>query len=173
MSIRNMISIIFVLAFTLVLHVSFLHANGSPQWVTGEVASVVEKQDSGLISLKLPDGELVSIISKSDLLKGINIGDIVTVQIIEGSAQIIQLAQTKPSATPEPEKRDKGVQWVPGEVVSIQKGATDSLLSIRMWDGTVFNVASSNDNIHDVKVGDYVIAKVLNGWAQAVDKKER
>ncbi|MCI0480174.1 MAG: hypothetical protein L0213_01135, partial [Candidatus Dadabacteria bacterium] len=54
------------------------HANGSPQWVTGEVVSIVEKQDDGLISLKLADGALFSISSKPSLLEGVEIGDVVT-----------------------------------------------------------------------------------------------
>jgi hypothetical protein len=147
------------------------HANGSPQWVTGEVVSIVEKQDEGLISLKLADGELYSVSSGASLLEGVEIGDVVTVQVIEGRAQIITIAKGRAPETPQPEKKDSGVQWVPGEVVSIQEGAYDSLISVRMSDQTVFNISSPNDLLKGIKVGDHVIVKVFRGWAQSVTKK--
>ncbi len=169
--VRKFIGFIFIIFFISVMGAQSSHANGSPQWVTGEVVSIVENQDSGLISLELPDDELVSITSAHDLLKGIQIGDIVTIQIVEGTAQIIQIAESKTPEKPAPEKKEKGVQWVPGEVVSIQRGETDSMLSIKMSGGTVFNVAASNDKIEGIKVGDHVIAKVNQGWAESVTKK--
>jgi len=172
MSFRNTAAIVITLGFVLLFNIPPSLSNGSPQWVTGEVASIVEKGDAGLISLKLPDGELLSIPSKSDLFIGVKIGDIVTVQIVEGSAQIVQVAESKPVETPKPEK-EKRVQWVSGELVSLQAGASDSLLSIKMWDGTVFNVAASNDKIESIKVGDSVTAKVVDGWAESVSKKGR
>lgn len=171
MQTREIKPIIITFAIVLLIDIPFSQANGSPQWITGEVASIIEKGDHGLISLKLPDGELYSIPSKAELLKGVMTGDIVTVQIIEGSARIIQVAESGPEKTPEPEKKTDKVQWVPGVVLSIQKGATDSLLSIKMSDGTVFNISSSNDKIQDIKEGDEIIAKVIKGWAQSVSKK--
>lgn len=160
-----------ILVFTAVVGARKTHANGSPQWVTGTVVSVVENQDVGLISLEMPDGEVTSITSPHNLLQGVQIGDIVTIQVVEGIAQIIQVAESKTPATPAPEKKDKGVQWVPGEVVSIESGATDSMLSIKMSDGTVFNVAVYNEKIEGISVGDQVIAKVYQGWAESVTKK--
>jgi len=147
------------------------HTNGSPQWVTGEVVSIVEKQDDGLLSLKLADGELFSVSSKPSLLEGVEIGDVVTVQVIEGWAQIISIARERTPGTPEPEKKNSGVQWVPGEVVSIQEGAYDSLISVRMSDKTIFNISSPNDLLRGIKVGDHVIVKVFRGWAQSITKK--
>jgi hypothetical protein len=147
------------------------NSNGSPQWVTGEVVSIVEKRDEGLISLKLANGELYSISSGASLLEGVEIGDVVTVQVIEGWAQIITIAKDRTPETPQPEKKDSGVQWVPGEVVSIQGGTYDSLISVRMSDKTIFNISSPNDLLKGVKVGDHVIVKVFRGWAQSVTKK--
>jgi hypothetical protein len=147
------------------------HANGSPQWVTGEVVSIVEKQDDGLLSLKLADGELFSISSKPSLLEGVEIGDVVTVQVIEGWAQIISIARERTPGTPQPEKKNSGVQWVPGEVVSIQEGKYDSLISVRMSDKTIFNISSPNDLLRGIEVGDHVVVKVFRGWAQSVTKK--
>ncbi len=92
------------------LYVIPAHSNGSPQWVTGEVVSIVENNDSALLSLKLADGELFSINSAPPLLEGIRIGDVVTVQVIEGRAQIINIAEYKVPATPTPEKKESGVQ---------------------------------------------------------------
>jgi hypothetical protein len=147
------------------------HSNGSPQWVTGEVVSIVENQDSGLLSLRLPGGELMSITSKPALLAGIEIGDVVTVQVVDGWAQIINIAEDKVPATPRPEKKESGVQWVPGEIVFIQEGTYDSLISVRMSDNTIFNISTPNDLLKGIKVGDHVIVKVFRGWAQSVTKK--
>jgi len=169
--IKKAIIISFILVFTAAVGVRTAHANGSPVWVTGKVVSVVENRDLGLISLELPDGEVMSITTPHDLIEGIQIGDIVTIQVVEGMANIIQVAESVTPATPAPEKKDKGVQWVPGEVVSIERGATDSMLSIKMSDGTVFNVAVYNDKIEGINVGDQVIAKVYQGWAESVTKK--
>lgn len=169
--IKKAIIISFILVFTVAIGVRTAQSNGSPVWVTGKVVSVVENRDSGLISLELPDGEVMSITAPHNLLEGIQIGDIVTIQVVEGMANIIQVAESVTPATPAPEKKDKGVQWVPGEVVSIERGATDSMLSIKMSGGTVFNVAVYNDKIEGINVGDQVIAKVYQGWAESVTKK--
>lgn len=153
------------------LYVVPSNSNGSPQWVTGEVVSIVENRDSALLSLRLAGGELSSINSAPSLLQGIQIGDVVTVQVIEGQAQLINIAEDKTPATPGPEKKNSGVQWVPGEVVSIQEGEYDSLISVRMSDKTVFNISTPNILLKDIKVGDNVIVKVFRGWAQSITKK--
>ncbi|MGH7851405.1 MAG: hypothetical protein ACREOP_13990, partial [Thermodesulfobacteriota bacterium] len=93
------------------------------------------------------------------------------VQVIEGWAQIISIARERTPGTPQPEKKDSGVEWIPGEVVSIQVGTYDSLISIRMSDKTIFNISSPNDLLKGIKVGDHVIVKVFRGWAQSVTKK--
>lgn len=172
MLIRNLLAITIVLGLALAINVRPSLSDGSPQWMTGEVASIVETGDSGLISLKLADGELLSVTSKSELLKDVKVGDIVTLQIIEGAARMIQVAESKPVEDPKPEK-EKKVQWVTGELVSIERGAKNSLLSIKMWDGTVFNVAAANDKMESVEVGDSVVAKVVDGWAESVGRKEQ
>ncbi|HVY54827.1 MAG TPA: hypothetical protein VHC46_03630, partial [Thermodesulfobacteriota bacterium] len=133
--------------------------------------SIVENNDSALLSLKLTDGELFSVNSTPSLLRGIQIGDVVTVQVIEGQAKIINIAEDKTPATPSPEKKESGVQWVPGEVVSIQEGEYDSLISVMMSDKTVFNISTPNILLKDIKVGDHVMVKVFRGWAQSITKK--
>ena len=168
---RKFVSLMIALLIAGSMNIVTANSNGSPQWVTGEVVSIVEKQDDGLISLKLPDGELFSVSSKPSLLEGVEIGDVVTVQVIEGWAQIISIARERTPGTPQPEKKDSGVQWVPGEVVSIQEGTYDSLISVRMSDKTIFNISSPNDLLKGIKVGDHVIVKVFRGWAQSVTKK--
>lgn len=169
---RKIIFFAFSVGLVISLNVLSARANGSPQWITGEVVSIVQDREAALISLKLPGGEMVSIMSEQSLLKDVQIGDVATVQVIEGRAKLVQIAEKKtPEPTPVPEKKDSAAQWVPGEVVSIQGGETDSLLSIKMSDGTIFNVAASNDKIEGINVGDHVIAKVLAGWAESVSKK--
>ena len=147
------------------------YSNGSPQWVTGEVVSIVENNDSALLSLKLANGELFTTNSTPSLLDGIKIGDMVTVQVIEGRAEIINIARDKAPATPSPEKKNSGIQWVPGELVFIQQGTYDSLISVRMSDNTVFNISTPNILLKGIKVGDQVMVKVSRGWAQSITKK--
>lgn len=168
---RKIIGFVFILGLAALAAGGHLYANGSPQWVTGSVVSIVESGGGGLLSLSLPGGELLSVLSRPGVLEGVRVGDIVTVQIIEGEARILRIAQKAAPSTPAPQRPDSGVQWVPGEVISIQEGPTDSLLSVKMSDGTVFNVAASNDKITGIKVGDHVIAKVFQGWAQSVTRK--
>ena len=147
------------------------YSNGSPQWVTGEVVSIVENKDSALLSLKLANGELFTTNTTPSLLNGIHIGDMVTVQVIEGRAEIINIARDKAPATPRPEKKDSGIQWVPGELVFIQQGTYDSLISVKMSDNTVFNISTPNILLKGIKVGDQVMVKVSRGWAQSITKK--
>lgn len=168
---RKIVVFAFILGLAVLAAGAHSHANGSPQWVTGKVVSIVVGTDGSLLSMELPGGELFSVPSAPGLLEGIQAGDVVTVQVVEGQAMLLRIAEKAAPSTPAPEKKDDGVQWVPGEVVSMEKGPTDSLLSVRMSDGTVFNVATSNDKIKDIKVGDHVIAKVFQGWAQSVTKK--
>ncbi len=153
------------------LHAMPAHSNGSPQWVTGEVVSIVENDNSALLSLKLANGELFSVNAAPSLLEGIQIGDVVTVQVIEGRAGIINIAEGRVPATPRPEKKDSVVQWVPGELVFIQEGTYDSLISVKMPDNTIFNISTPNDLLKGIKVGDNVLVKVFRGWAQSVTKK--
>lgn len=167
---RNILAVTLVFGIALTIHLNSSQANGSPQWMTGEVASIVETGESALISLLFPDGELMSIPTAANLLQGIKVGDIVTIQVIEGAARIVRVAESAPEPSPKPEK-EKKVQWVTGELISIERGAKSSLLSVKMWDGTVFNVAASNDVMAEIKPGDSVIAKVVDGWAESVSKK--
>lgn len=168
---RKIIGFIFILGLVALAAGGRSYANGSPQWVTGSVVSIVQGRDGSLLSLSLPGGELLSVQSRPGVLEGVQVGDVVTVQIIEGQIEILRVAQKAAPSTPAPQKKQSGVQWVPGEVISIEEGPTDSLLSVKMSDGTVFNVAASNDKITGIKVGDHVIAKVFQGWAQSVTKK--
>jgi hypothetical protein len=45
-------------------------------------------------------------------------------------------------------------------------------LSVKQWNGNVFNIAIANDKINGVKVGNYVTVKILKGWAASVTKKQ-
>ena len=168
---RKIIVFTFILGLTIFAAGTHSRANGSPQWVTGKVVSIVQGSGGSLLSLELPGGELLSVPSGPEILEGVQAGDVVTVQIVEGQATILRIAEKAAPSTPAPQKKDDGVQWVPGEVVSMEKGPTDSLLSVKMSDGTVFNIAASNDKIAGIKVGDHVIARVFQGWAQSVTKR--
>ena len=74
--------------------------------------------------------------------------------------------------TPVPETKKKGPQWVVGEVIAIQEGDTDSLISVKRPNGSVFNIAVANDKMEGVKLGSYVTVKIQKGWALSVTEKE-
>lgn len=61
---RKIIGFIFILGFAALAAGGHSHANGSPQWVTGSVVSIVQGRDGSLLSLSLPGGELLSVPSR-------------------------------------------------------------------------------------------------------------
>lgn len=168
---RKIISCAFVLAIIVLANLAPAQEEGGPQWITGEVVSIEEGQDGSLIGLRMADGEIFNVAAANDLIGGVNVGDVVTVQIVKGWAELVEIAKDNTPKTPSPKKKQSGAQWVAGEVVSIEKGATDSLISIKMSNDKVFNVAASNEKLEGVKVGSYITVKIAKGWAQKVSKK--
>ena len=161
----------FVFCLTMVGSVAYAQSGSAPMWITGKVASIYEDQDGAVMSLEMADGEPYNVSVTNDMIKDVSVGDVVTVEIYKGWAEMIQKADVKPPATPEPEKKKTGPQWVAGTVVSIEEGPEDSLLSIKLSNDKVFNVSAANDKIQDIKPGDYITVKILKGWAQSVTKK--
>ena len=170
--IRKIIGCAFVLAIVVSFNMAMAQEEGGPQWITGEVVAIQEDEGGSLISLKMEDGEIYNVAAANDLIEGINLGDVVTVQIVKGWAELVEIAKDNTPPTPNPEKKQSGAQWVAGEVVSIDEGETDSLVSIKMSNDKVFNVAVSNDKLEGVNVGSYITVKIVKGWAQKVSKKE-
>jgi len=166
-------AISFVLVFSIIVAVSSAGAqSGSgPEWVSGKITTIFEDQDGALMRVQMADGEPYNISVTNEMLKGLAVGDEVTVEINRGWAEVIEKADAAPPEKPEPEKTTRGPQWVSGRVVALDKGPEESLLSIQMSKDKVFNVASSNDKIVGIKRGDFVTAKVLKGWAKSVTKK--
>ncbi len=144
---------------------------GAPGWITGKVVSIEEGQKESLIGMELADGVVFNVAAANNLLTGVQAGDVITVQIVKGWAEMVEIAEGEAIPTPGPEKKDKGPQWVAGEVVSIEEGRSESLMSVKMWNGNIFNIAIANDKMAGVKVGDHVTVKILKGWAQSVTKK--
>ncbi len=107
----------------------------------------------------------------NDQLKGIQVGDNVTVERFKGWAELIEKGELKTGATPKPDKKKSGPQWVAGYLVAIDEGEEDSLLSIKLSNDKIFNVSASNDQISGIKVGDYITVKILKGWTQSITKK--
>lgn len=164
-----------VIFFTVLLCLNIAHArqSGNPLWITGKVVSIEESETDSLISMELADGETFNVAAPNNILGDIKAGEIITVQIVKGWAEMVEIAKGGAIPTPGPEKKDKGPQWVAGEVVSIEEGPTDSLISVKQWNGNVFNIAIANDKLDGVKVGDQVTVKILKGWAQSVTKKSK
>lgn len=79
-----------------------------------------------------------------------------TVNVIMASAE----GQTDPNS----------VNWVSGVVQSIQSGKENSLVTMTMKNGETFNFSSTNDKIEGMQIGESISAKVLNGWAQSVER---
>ena len=151
--------------------IALAQSGGVPEWISGEVSSIYEDEDGAVMSLEMADGEPYNVSVDKDMIKSISVGDVVTVQIYKGWAELIERADIKPQATPEPNKKKSGAQWVAGTLVSVEKGPKDSLLSIRLSNDKVFNVSASNDKVAGIKPGDYLTVKILKGWAQSVTKK--
>lgn len=161
-----------VFSLSVVGSIAFAQSGSAPEWITGKVSSIYEDKDGALISLEMADGEPYNVSVTADMLKGLSVGDVVTVQIYKGWAEMIEKADVTPPATPEPDKEKTGPQWVAGTLISIEEGAQESLLSIKLSNDKTFNVSASNDKIGGIKPGDYITVKILKGWAQSVTKKQ-
>jgi len=167
---KRAITLALVFCIPAVGSIALAQSGNSPQWITGKVTSVYEDQDGAVMSLEMADGEPYNVSVDKEMIKGISVGDVVTVQIYKGWAELIERADIKPQATPEPD-RNKSGQWVAGTLVSVEKGPQDSLLSIKLSNDKVFNVSVANDKVEGIKPGDYLTVKILKGWAQSVTKE--
>ena len=163
-----------VFIFAVLVGVSTVHAQKSDKmlWITGKVVTIEEGQTDSLISMELAGGEPFNVAVANDLLGDIKAGDVITVQIARGWAEMVEIAKGGDIPTPGPEKKDKGPQWVAGEVIAMQEDSTDSLISVKQWNGSVFNIAIASDKLEGLKLGDQVTVKILKGWAQTVTEKE-
>ena len=65
------------------------------------------------------------------------------------------------------------LNWVSGIVESIQSGKENSLVSVTMQSGERFNFSSTNDRVEGLQVGDSIRSKVVNGWAESIEKLEK
>lgn len=168
---KRSITLALVFSMTVALSITLAQSGNGPEWVSGKITSIFEDQDGALMSLEMADGEPYNVSVSSEMIKGISIGDEVTVEINRGWAEVIEKADAEPAEKSDPAKTTRGPQWVSGRVVAIEKGPENSLLSIKMSNDKVFNVALSNDKLEGIKQGDFVTAKVLKGWAKAVSIK--
>ena len=162
---------VFVFAVLIGANAARAKGSGDTLWITGKVVSIEEGKDESLVALELAGGEPFNVAAANNLLGDIKAGDVITVQIARGWAEMVEIAKGGDIPTPAPEKMDKGPQWVAGEVVAIQEGSSDSLISVKQWNGNVFNIAIDTDKLGGVKLGDRVTVKILKGWAQSVTKK--
>jgi len=165
-------AITLVLVFSIMAAVSsaWAQSGSGPEWVSGKITSIFEDQDGALMSIEMAGGEPYNVSVTTEMIKGLSVGDEVTVEINKGWAELVEKSDTAPPEKPEPKKATRGPQWVSGRVVAIEKGPEESLLSIQMSKDKIFNVASSNDKVVGIKEGDFVTAKVFKGWAKAVTK---
>jgi len=168
---KRILTLAFILSVLISFNSAIAQSGDGPLWVSGEVTSIFEDRDGAIFSLKLASGEDYNISASGELLEDIKVGDYVTVEINKGWAELIEKGDLKTGATPKPEKRKTEPQWVAGDLVAINEGQEDSLLSIKLSNDKIFNVSASNDKISGIKVGDYITVKILKGWAQSITKK--
>ena len=168
---KRILTLAFILGVLISFNSALAQSGDGTLWVSGEVASIFEDQDGAIFSLKLDNGENYNISATSELLEDVKVGDYVTVEISKGWAELIEKGDAKTGATPKPEKKKAGPQWVAGELVAINEGQEDSLLSIKLSNDKIFNVSASNDKISGIDIGDYITVKILKGWAQSITKK--
>jgi molybdopterin-binding protein len=62
------------------------------------------------------------------------------------------------------------LNWVSGIIESIQSGKENSLITVTMQGGESFTFSSTNDKVEGVEIGESILAKVVNGWAQSIAK---
>jgi molybdopterin-binding protein len=62
------------------------------------------------------------------------------------------------------------VNWVSGVIESIRSGKENSLISVTMQSGEIFKFSSTNDKMEGIQIGESITAKVVNGWAQSVQR---
>ena len=167
---RKIITIAFVIGIFSLATSAFAQSGEAPLWVSGEVASIFEDRDGALISLELADGQTYNISTTREQLKDLNIGDNITVEVYKGWAELIEKADAKPQATADPKNKKRGPQWIAGDLVAIDQGAQNSLLSVKLSNDKIFNVSASNDKTSGLKIGDYITVKIMRGWAQAITK---
>jgi hypothetical protein len=74
------------------------------------------------------------------------------------------------TALAEEQPESHKLNWVSGIVESIRSGQETSLVSVTMQNGESFDFSSTNDKIEGIQIGDSISAKVVNGWAQSVER---
>ncbi len=168
---KRIFSLVFILCLVFGVQSALSQSGDGPIWVSGEVYSIFEDKDGAIFTLSLANGETYNISATAEMIETIKIGDYVTVEVNKGWAELIEKADTKSDATPKPDAKKTGAQWVAGTLEAITAGPEDSLLSIKLSNNKVFNVSASNDMISGINVGDYITVKILKGWAQSITKK--
>jgi hypothetical protein len=117
--------IIASLFFVAALGVNAAHAqqSGSTLWITGKVMSIEEGKKESLVSLDLGGGEYFNVAAANNLLRDIKVGDVVTVQMVKGWAEMVEIAEGEAIPITGPEKSDKGLQWVAGRSLRLKKAS--------------------------------------------------
>jgi hypothetical protein len=113
----------FFFAVALGVNVADAQQPGNTLWITGKVLSIEEGRNESLVSLDLAGSESFNVAAANNLLGNIKVGDVVTVQIAKGWAEMVEVARGGAIPTPGPEKKDVGPQWVAGEVVAMEKAS--------------------------------------------------
>lgn len=86
------------------------------------------------------------------------------------SVALLVLTMNVIMALAEGQTESDKLNWVSGIVSSIQSGKENSLVSVTMQNGESFNFSSTNDKIEGIQIGESISAKVVNGWAQSVER---
>ena len=115
--IRKIIDFAFIFAFCAVLVSAQAQEDDNTGWITGEVVSMEMGQNESLMGIELADGVIFNVAAANDQLKDVEVGDVVTVQISKGWAEMVEIAKGEGMQTPVPETKKKGPQWVVGEEV--------------------------------------------------------
>ena len=160
-----------LLLITLLATAGSVLAQRAPYWVKGEVVSIDQGPENSTVGIKLSNGEIYRAAANNELLKGIQVGNSISVEIIRGWAEVVEKTDAGADAgAQEKSKPTRGPQWIVGEVVSIDQGPENSTVGIKMYNGEIFTVAGKNDKFQNVKVGDRITVKTLKGWAKSVTR---
>jgi hypothetical protein len=167
---KTTIVLVTLLVFTMSVIMASAEEQTGPDsvnWVSGVVHSIRSGKENSLVTMTMTNGETFDFSSTNDKIEGVEIGESISAEVVNGWAQSVKRLG-KPVEITGPKRDSEGFQWVSGEITAIQTGKENSLVSVKMSNGENFNFSAKNQLLVGIMVGDRVRAKVYKGWAETV-----
>ena len=142
--------------------------NDRANWINGVVRDIKKGSVNSLVTVVFEWDKEFDFAARNDLLEGISEGDSIQAKIVSGWAESVSRLDNQIQVRT---KKPGEPQWITGQVIKIDRDKETSLVHVKMSKDLVMKVATHNDLITDIQVGDNVVFRVVNGWAEGVDKK--